>query len=134
MRFTLLFKPVSHLVAGVFLSMILLSSCQQTTEEKPPATAQQSAEMAPADTVQKRPAPTFFIIPPEMASKHVWLCENATADVFHLKHDCPVLVACRGKGTFRNVSLVRAIETYGRYNCQTCSKELDTIFDEDMVR
>ncbi|MEJ8801636.1 hypothetical protein [Pontibacter sp. H249] len=101
-------------------------ACQQNTEQQE-ATVQATAET-------KRPAPEFFVIPEDLVNKRVWICENATADVFHMKHDCPVLIACKGKGTFRNVTVPRAVEDYGRYNCQECAKDLDYIFDEDAVR
>jgi len=125
-----------YFVLQIALAVILLGSCQQAAEQETTATEQKTAAtpMASADTAQKRPAPTFYLIPPNMVRQRVWICDAVTADIFHTKADCPVLLECRGKGNFRNVSLQRAIEEYGRYNCQTCSQDLDHIFDEDMVR
>lgn len=108
-----------------------LPGCQQTDEET--AASQAETAVAVADTQPPaRPAPEFFVIPPDMAKNRVWICADETADLFHTKNDCPLLVQCRG--TFRNLTLVRAIEDFGRYNCQECSRDLDHIFDEDMVR
>lgn len=111
-------------------------SCQEAgkSEETGATPPSEAATLSVADTTEARPAPTFFVIPPELAEQRVWICENASADIFHVQHDCPLLVQCKGKGSFRNLTLVRAIEDYDRYNCQVCSEELDHIFDEDLVR
>ncbi|WP_460925319.1 hypothetical protein [Pontibacter brevis] len=106
-------------------------SCQQTEETDQTEAAN---TITAADTTAVRPAPTFYVIPPDLAEERVWICENASFDVFHVQHDCPLLAECKGKGTFRNLTLVRAIEDYGRYNCYVCSEELAHIFDEEMVR
>ncbi|MCJ8164532.1 hypothetical protein MKJ04_06710 [Pontibacter sp. E15-1] len=106
-------------------------SCQQTDESAAMAVGA-STNQTVAATTPTRPAPDFYIIPPEMAQDHVWLCIDNASDLFHEQHDCPLLVQC--KGTFRSVKLVRAIEDFGRYNCPECSQHLDHIFDEDMVR
>ncbi len=107
-------------------------SCQPTDDtsatEADNATATSVTEVA----TPPRPAPDFYVLPPEMAKSRVWICVDDASDIFHEKHDCPVLVQC--KGTFRNVTMLRAIEGFGRYNCQECSQHLDHIFDEDMVR
>ena len=104
--------------------------CQQTDEE---AAASQAEIVAAADTpATARPAPEFFLIPQDIAKNRAWICVDEASDVFHTKNDCPVLVQC--KGSFRNLTLVRAIEDFGRYNCQECSPDLDHIFDEEMVR
>jgi len=115
------------------VAMLAFVSCQQVTENVAD-TDEQPTTVTVVDTARKRPAPTFFVIPPDQSRARVWLCEDGVSDLFHAKHNCPVLIACKGKGTFRNVNLPRAIEEYGRYNCQTCSKDFDHIFDEDMVR
>ncbi|MFD3001688.1 hypothetical protein ACFS7Z_15050 [Pontibacter toksunensis] len=109
-------------------------SCQETdkTADTPLAEAETAASLT--DTTGMRPAPTFFVIPPDLAEKRVWICENTASDLFHVQHDCPVLVECKGKGSFRNLTIVRAIEDFGRYNCQTCSEGLNHIFDEELVR
>lgn len=110
-------------------TILTLFSCQPS-ETDLDTTAE--TQLAAADSVSKRPAPEFFIIPPDLVKSRVWLCDDGVADIFHVKNDCPVFMTCRA--TKRNVSLPRAIEEYGRYNCTTCSKELDHIFDEDMIR
>ncbi|WP_347158555.1 hypothetical protein [Pontibacter chitinilyticus] len=127
-------KPLQNCISAAIFTLLLLASCQPSTENKATITSQVSSAATPADTVQKRPAPTFYIIPPDLIRKRVWLCDAPAADVFHTRNDCPVLLECRGKGTFRNVTLQRAIEEYGRYNCPVCSKELSSIFDENLVR
>jgi len=134
MNFTSKAKKNRCFVLEMALAIVLLGSCQQAAEQENTATEQETAVVAAADTAQKRPAPTFYLIPPNLVRQRVWICDDAASDIFHTKADCPVLLECRGKGNFRNVSLQRAIEDYGRYNCQTCSKDLDHIFDEDMVR
>ncbi|MBF9252747.1 hypothetical protein I2I11_05565 [Pontibacter sp. 172403-2] len=133
MKPTLKARQTRYFILQMALAVMLLASCNQATEQEV-ATTEQATEAAAADTVQRRPAPAFYLIPPNLVRERVWICDAATADIFHTKADCPVLLECRGKGNFRNVSLQRAIEEYGRYNCQTCSKDLDHIFDEDMVR
>ena len=107
--------------------------CQQADEKADALQTAATATVAVADAqTTARPAPEFFVIPPYMAQNRVWICVDESADVFHTKHDCPVLVAC--EGSFRNLTLHRAIEDFGRYNCQECSQDLDHIFDEDLVR
>lgn len=133
---------LSHQIINAFRKALLLAvictviSCQETgaTEETVATAPTEAAAVSEADTTEVRPAPTFFIIPPDLAEQRVWICENASSDIFHVQHDCPVLLECKGKGSFRNLTLVRAIEDYGRYNCQVCSEDLNNIFDEDMVR
>ncbi|TPE42897.1 hypothetical protein [Pontibacter mangrovi] len=132
-----LLKHAVQLLKTAALALIVCTSvaCQsQGTEEE--ATAAEAPVEATATAVSQpaRPAPDFYIVPPELASKRVWICEGTGSDLFHVQHDCPVLLQCKGKGTFRNLVLPRAIETFGRYNCQECSKDLDHIFDEDAVR
>jgi len=128
MNFTL-FKQAATIL--LLLEACHLSGCQQT-EERTGATATEATASTNAAQAAARPAPDFFVIPPDMAGNRVWLCVDEASDVFHTKHDCPVLVQC--KGSFRNVTLVRAVEDFGRYNCQACSQHLDHIFDENMVR
>lgn len=125
-------KTFRDFILAAVVPALMLAGCQPSEEQATETTAQQ----APAATqpVQKRPAPDFYIIPPDMVRDRVWVCDDAVSDVFHLKNDCPVLAGCSDQATFRNVSLQRAIEHYGRYNCQTCSLELDHIFDEGMIR
>ncbi|WP_299823989.1 hypothetical protein [uncultured Pontibacter sp.] len=128
MNFTLskLLKNTLKQLAFILILGTATTACQENT-------AQQEEQTETAATT-KRPAPEFFVIPEELVKKRVWICDNNTADLFHVKHDCPILIACKGKGTFRNMTLPRAIEDYGRYNCQECAKDLDHIFDEDMPR
>ncbi|GAB3819583.1 hypothetical protein GCM10028895_18220 [Pontibacter rugosus] len=112
-------------------------ACQQQESQEETATVaapENDASETTAAVNEKRPAPTFFFIPKELSNKRVWICEDGVSDIFHLKHDCPILVQCKGKGNFRNLLLPKAIEEYGRYNCPECSKELDHIFDENAVR
>lgn len=115
---------------ALFIAMALsFTFCQQTEET---ATDSEVTESATAPQPEKRPAPEFFVIAPDMAQNRMWICEDGSSDIFHTQHDCSLLVQC--KGTFRNVTLIRAVEDYGRYNCQVCSRELDHVFDEGMVR
>lgn len=112
------------------------ASCQQqeTAADATKATEEAAQPAVAATTSEPRPAPEFYVVPEELLEKRVWICEDGSADIFHLKHDCPVLIQCKGKGSFRNLLLPKAIEDYGRYNCQECSKELDHIFDDEVVR
>ena len=122
-------KTLFKSAALAVLIMLSLLSCQPAETDIDTTAETQIVE---ADSVQKRPAPEFFIIPQELVKSRVWLCDDEVSDIFHVKNDCPLFMACRA--TKRNVSLPRAIEEYGRYNCTTCSKELDHIFDEEMIR
>ncbi|MFD2514944.1 hypothetical protein ACFSRY_13790 [Pontibacter locisalis] len=119
------------IVIALFFGTI---ACQQQKTENEEIPAPAPTEANASLVSEKRPAPTFFIIPKGMEKKRVWILEDSQSDIFHLKHDCPVLVTGKGKGSFRNLTMHRAIEEYGRYNCQECSKDLNHIFDEDMVR
>lgn len=128
MKLTLLRHHSAALLLAVCCS---LSGCGQTDEKTD--TAQAAATVAVADTLPPaRPAPEFFVIPPHVAKTRVWICIDESSDIFHTKHDCPVLVQC--KGNFRNMLLVRAVEDFGRYNCQECSQGMDHIYDEELVR
>lgn len=119
---------------GFALTLVAtIAACQQNNEQKQEEPTTEAAAAA-TPVVAKRPAPEFYVIPEEMVNKRVWICENTTADIFHVKHDCPLLLECKGNGTFRNIPLPKAIEFYGRYNCQECAKELDHIYDEDAIR
>ena len=126
MTFTLPAQTPLALLLAIACSIF---SCQQTDEA---AAAAQSETLAADTPATARPAPEFFLIPQDISKNRAWICVDEAADVFHTKNDCPVLVQC--KGSFRNLTLVRAIEDFGRYNCQECSSDLDHIFDEDMVR
>ena len=130
MMFTLPAQLRLALLLAITCSFI---GCRQADEKTEASQASAAATVAVAEArTTARPAPEFFVIPPYMAQSRVWICIDETADVFHTKHDCPVLVAC--KGSFRNMTLYRAIDDFGRYNCQECSQNLDHIFDEDLVR
>lgn len=123
--------------AIVLLVLFAFPSCQPTetnAQQEAQAASPATEALAASDTTAKRPAPEFFVVPREMFRKRVWICEDGVSDLFHVQHDCPILVQCKGKGTFRNLLLPRAIEDFGRYNCQECSKDLDMIFDKDAVR
>lgn len=128
---TSFYKSITNI--AFVLCLCAMASCQPAeTADSAEAGAVAETATAAADTTAKRPAPEFFVIPESMVRKRVWICEDGVADIFHVQHDCPVLVKC--KGSFRNLLLPRAIEDYGRYNCQECSKDLDDIFDKDAVR
>ena len=130
-------KHVLHSLKALAFILLLASStvaCQQNTEQHQEVSTPEVDASEATQVVNKRPAPEFFVIPAELTKNRVWICENNTADIFHVKHDCPVLLECKGQGTFRNVTLPRAIEDYGRYNCPVCAKDLDMIFDEEAVR
>ncbi|WP_299754382.1 hypothetical protein [uncultured Pontibacter sp.] len=131
------FKLTAISIKSAFVgSLLIMASCQ------PAETEQQAEESSTPETetavtsaaTEKRPAPEFFVVPEEMLKKRVWICEDGQSDIFHVQHDCPVLVQCKGRGSFRNLLITRAIEDYDRYNCQVCSKDLDIIFDQDAVR
>ncbi len=109
-----------------------LAACQPSDNTQQQTTPEEQAPVAVADTTTPRPAPEFFIIPAQSAKNRVWICDDGYSDIFHIKNDCEVLKGCLG--TYRNVTLTRAIDHFGRYNCQVCSKELDHIFDEDLIR
>ena len=136
MNSTLPKRLISTLKAFSFVLILsgTLLSCQDKTDQTEEVATTEVSDIEATPVVNKRPAPEFFYMPMGMENKRVWICENNTADDFHLKHDCPILLQCKGKGSFRNVILPKAIEFYGRYNCQECSKELDHIFDENAVR
>jgi len=125
-------RRAQTLLAIVIVGSGLLASCQSSEKpiEEPAANTTQPAIVA--DTTARRPAPEFFIIPKGMERKRVWICDDNMSDIFHTSNTCQALKGCLG--TFRNVMLVRAIEDFGRYNCDVCSKELADIFDEDKVR
>jgi flavoprotein len=133
MKFTLSEQVTAPLSYILLLAFCLLFSCQ-SNDENTAATSQVEVTdtVTAADAAAARPAPSFFVIPSDMAKNRVWICIEASSDIFHVKHDCPVLKQC--KGTFRNLTLTRAIEDFGRYNCQECSKDYDHIFDEQLVR
>ena len=119
------------LVALAIVCSAAFTSCQPTEkqqEETPVATEQ----IAVADTTKSRPAPEFYIIPKGTERKRVWICDDYVSDIFHVDNKCEVLVTCTG--TFRNVSLLRAIEEYGRYNCTVCAADMADIFDENKIR
>lgn len=134
-------KPtISTRIISTFRNALLLAiactvlACQETAESEDTQETEAVTSVFEAETTEPRPAPTFFVIPPDLAEKRVWICESTSTDLFHVRHDCPLLAQCKGKGSFRNLTLVRAIEDYGRYNCHVCSEDLDHIFDEEMVR
>lgn len=117
--------------AGLFFLLIALAGCQ-TPDTETHHTEQET--IAVADTAQQqapRPKPEFYSFK-GLEKKRVFICMDGSADTFHQKHDCPVLVACNS--TFRNLTLPRAIENFDRYNCETCSADLAYIFDENSVK
>ncbi len=130
-------KRKSYTLQGtmLLLALVVTVSCQQQEPEQEETITEVATETPTTLASKKRPAPEFFVINnKDLATKRVWILEDGQSDIFHLKHDCPLLIAGKGKGTFKNVTVARAIEDFGRYNCQECSKELDHIFDENAVR
>ncbi|WP_018478963.1 hypothetical protein [Pontibacter roseus] len=117
--------------AGLFCLLIALASCQSPDTDQPQAAAQQPT--AKADTVQqqRRPKPEYYSFK-GVEKKRVYICLDESADTFHQKHDCPVLITCQS--TFRNLTLARAVEAFDRYNCEMCSADLAYIFDENAVQ
>jgi hypothetical protein len=111
-----------------FLSIlcIALAGCQ-APEQDTVATEIETIANATPET-QPRPKPEFYNIK-GIEKKRVFICMDGSEDTFHVKHDCPLLVAC--KTTFRNLTLGRAVEDFDRYNCDTCSSDLAYIFDEN---
>ncbi len=85
----------SFIVAAV-LGLTTLFSCQQASTEGD-ATTTQAQTSVTADTVQtqRRPAPAFHKIPTELAKTRVYICTDSSADTFHKKHDCEVLIQCK---------------------------------------
>ncbi len=132
MTFLLQTRYAMFLKYCLLFAVLFLVSCGQEVATKEPQDTPD--ELAVTDTTSRRPSPKFYIVPPNLAEQRVWICDNAVSDIFHITYDCPLLLACKGKGSFRNVVLLRAIEDYGRYNCQSCSKALDDVFDENKVR
>ncbi|PKV63113.1 hypothetical protein [Pontibacter ramchanderi] len=124
---------LKNTLAGMVCLLISLAACQSPDNAQTEQTGTQEAGTAAADTVQRQPRPK-----PEHYSfkgvekTRVYICMDETEDTFHQKHDCPVLVSC--KSTFRNLTLPRAVEAFGRYNCETCSADLAYVFDEDAVQ
>lgn len=125
---------LTHYHALTIILFVALAGCQNKGNKEQDAMHTQNKE-AVADTAQqvrRRPNPTFYIVPPELKDQRVWICDESHLDIFHIKNDCDYLRGC--KGTFRNLSIIRAIEEYGRYNCENCSADLAHIFDENVVR
>lgn len=118
----------TYLLPSLLATVILLSGCQTSDEES----NQTATGTSTTEERTSRPKPEYFAIPPELAQKRVYICVDPADDTFHQKHDCAVLVAC--KGTFRNLTLTRAIEDFDRYHCETCSADLAYIYDEDVVQ
>ncbi|QCR21279.1 hypothetical protein [Pontibacter sp. SGAir0037] len=113
------------------------TACQGTESSDGTAatTDAQTEQIATADSAvvkERRPAPDFYFISEDMRDKRVWICDDADKDIFHTVHNCDSLRGCNGK--FRNLTIVRAIEDFDRYNCQSCSSDLNDIFDENKVR
>ncbi|WP_187263329.1 hypothetical protein [Pontibacter beigongshangensis] len=137
-KFTNPFPGLSFLkefnVFVLFLT-VFAAACQAPEQEHTDGTtAIDQTEAAAADSAaqqERRPAPQFHRIPTEMARDRVYVCDDANADVFHTKYDCETLNGC--KTLKKNVMLLRAVEDYGRYNCDICSKDLAVIFDEQQV-
>lgn len=120
-------------LAGAMLCFFLVG-CQGTENKDEEAAAVSTEEVTAADTTQvpRRPAPEFYVITPELKDRRVWICDDSNLDIFHVKNDCDYLRGC--KGTFRYMTITRAIEEYGRYNCENCSSDLAYIFDENAIR
>ncbi|MCP2043791.1 hypothetical protein [Pontibacter sp. HSC-36F09] len=119
-------------LAGMCVLLISLAACQSPDDAKAEQTNVQETS-ATADTTKRepRPKPEYYSFK-GLEKKRVYICMDPSEDIFHQKHDCPVLISCAS--TFRNLSLPRAVEAFGRYNCETCSADLAYVFDEDAVR
>ena len=124
-----MFKKTLAGICGLLLS---LAACQSPDNTETEQTGSQ-ATMATADTTQRepRPKPEYYNFK-GLEKKRVYICMDPTDDTFHQKHDCAELVGCAS--TFRNLSLPRAVEAFGRYNCETCSADLAYVFDENAVQ
>jgi hypothetical protein len=121
---------LKHTFAGFFFLLVALAGCQPSDEQT--AAQETAAAHTLTEEKQPRPKPEFFLIPPDLAKKRVYICMDKSADTFHQKHDCEILISC--KSTFRNLTLTRAVEAFDRYNCETCSSDLAHIYDENAVR
>lgn len=110
----------------------LLFGCQPTEQQQETPAVSMEQTIQEPDTVQRRPAPEFYIIPQGKERTRVWVCDDNRSDIFHVDNKCELLLTCTG--IFKNVSLQRAIEDYGRYNCDSCSQQFADVFDKDKVR
>ncbi|HEY4652747.1 MAG TPA: hypothetical protein VIG72_15125, partial [Pontibacter sp.] len=110
MSITLRHTP-ARVLAIVILGGALLTGCQHEEEQQTSKTIAETL-VATADTVQRRPAPEFYVIPPGTERTRVWVCDDSLSDVFHTDNTCKLLLTC--KAAYKNVSLQRAIEEYGR--------------------
>lgn len=119
-------------LAGMFGLLILLAACQSPDNAQTEQTnVQETSAIADTTKREPRPKPEYYSFK-GLEKKRVYICMDPSEDTFHQKHDCPVLISCAS--TFRNLSLPRAVEAFGRYNCETCSADLAYVFDEDAVR
>lgn len=125
------FMKINYKNFALAIVCSLLFACQPTEKQQEEQPVAEQTIAAP-DTVKLRPAPEFFFFEKGQERKRVWVCDDGKTDVFHVDNTCELLLTCTG--TYRNVSLARAIEEYGRYNCESCSQELADVFNEDKVR
>ncbi|GGG21148.1 hypothetical protein [Pontibacter amylolyticus] len=119
-------------LAGMCGLLISLAACQSPDNAQTEQTdAQESTAIADTTKREPRPKPEYYSFK-GLEKKRVYICMDPSEDTFHQKHDCPVLISCAS--TFRNLTLPRAVEAFGRYNCETCSADLAYVFDENAVR
>jgi hypothetical protein len=123
-----MYKQILTATLGLCLTMAACQSPDNTTSEQAQNTALAADTTAQQPT---RPKPDYYNFK-GVERKRVYICMDATEDTFHQKHDCPVLITC--KGQFRNLILARAVEDFDRYNCETCSADLGYIFDENYAQ
>lgn len=123
---------IKHTALSLAIVAALLFGCQPTEQQQETPTISMEQTIQEPDTVQRRPAPEFYVIAPGTERTRVWVCDDNRSDIFHVNNKCEVLLTCTG--IYKNVSLQRAIEDYGRYNCDSCSQEFADIFDQEKVR
>ncbi|NEM97067.1 hypothetical protein [Pontibacter burrus] len=123
---------IKHKAFGLAIVAALLFGCQPTEQQQETPTIGMEQTIQEPDTVQRRPAPKFYVIAPGTERTRVWVCDDNRSDIFHVDNKCELLLNCTG--VFKNVSLQRAIEDYGRYNCDKCSQRFADVFDINKVR
>ncbi|TXK49116.1 hypothetical protein FVR03_06960 [Pontibacter qinzhouensis] len=126
---------LKEMQVSVLVFLLSFTACQSPEQNQADTVAaEQTPTTSLADSLaqkERRPAPEFHRIPTDMAQERVYVCDDANADVFHTQYDCELLAAC--KTVKKNVTIIRAVEDYGRYNCDICSKDLAVIFDDQQV-
>ncbi|MFT2009597.1 hypothetical protein ACMA1I_13035 [Pontibacter sp. 13R65] len=122
------------LKSSIFILALSANACQSSEQEQTQGSVTDQSTVPAVDSAaqtERRPAPDFHRIPTENAQDRVYVCDDAHADVFHTEYNCELLNGCQT--VKKNVTLIRAVEDYGRYNCDICSKDMAIIFDEKQV-